>query len=159
MRYSAMLGVGAIVITFLLGAAALAQSGTSVNVCGVMTEYRAPTQTQPGTVTVGGEQFAISSDARQNVSPAARTGTDVCLTGTWVMSQTVGRNLIEVTIVPRSATATATALPTLQTTPQSLPSTTASPASNGSGTLALLAIAGVAALAGASTLLLRTRRS
>ncbi len=87
-----------------------AQSGTPVNVCGTLTAYRAAAAPLPGEVVVAGERFAISTDAaRQNVHPAARAGTDVCLTGTWVMSQTVGRNLIDMTLAPRSAQMPSTA--------------------------------------------------
>lgn len=92
-----------------------AQTGTPVNVCGTLTAHRAAVAPFPGELVVAGERFAISTDARQNVHPAARVGADVCLTGTWVMSQTAGRNLIDMTLAPRSAqmpsTTTTTATP------------------------------------------------
>lgn len=77
-------------------------SGTPVNICGRLTELTRPTQIATGFITVAGERFAISSGARQNISPAATVGSDVCLTGSWLMSQTVGRNLSDLTVVPRA---------------------------------------------------------
>lgn len=123
---------------------ASAQSRTQVNICGTLTDYRAPTQTQPGLVTVGSERFAISSDARQNVSSSLRVGTDACLVGTWVMSQTVGRNLVELTLGPR-----ATAAPTAPTSAQptrTLPSTGADPSSSPGGFGPGVAVLGVLAV-------------
>ena len=126
-------------LTAFAGFAAAETGGTPVNVCGRMTEYRAPTQTQPGSITVAGEQFAISSDAKQNVSSSATVGSDVCLTGTWFASQTVGRNLTELTVTPRTAT------PTGASGPVSLPSTTTAPSAAASdtqtGALLVLALA------------------
>jgi hypothetical protein len=107
--------VSVVVILVLLvcptvaGTAAAETGGTPVHVCGRMTEYRAPTTTQPGAITVAGEQFAISSDARQNVTSDATVGSDVCLAGKWFPSQTVGRNLTELTVAPRVATPEAAA--------------------------------------------------
>jgi hypothetical protein len=119
------IGVLSIAVLFtaaaFAGIAAAETGGTPVNICGRMTEYRAPTQTQPGSITVAGEQFAISSDARQNVSPNATVGSDVCMTGTWFPSQTVGRNLTELTVVPRSATCTGSVGPGIAP-PSSVPS-------------------------------------
>src|SRR5687767_6559996 len=119
--------IGVLLIAVLVTAAAFAgiaaaeTGGTPVHICGTMTEYRAPTQTQPGSITVAGEQFAISSDARQNVSPNATVGSDVCMTGTWFPSQTVGRNLTELTVVPRSATCNGSVGPGIAP-PSSVPS-------------------------------------
>src|SRR2546430_9147760 len=99
----------------VLGLALLVLAGSpaaadSVNVCGALAEYRAPTSTVPGSITVGSEQFAISTDAKQDTAPGTTTvGAQVCLTGTWVMSQTVGRNLTDFQL--RAATATGTARP------------------------------------------------
>src|SRR5687768_1109359 len=94
--------IALIACVLALASTAAAQTRTPVNVCGTMSVYQPTTATSSGHITVAGEQFSISTDARQNISPDARVGTDVCLTGAWVMSQTSGRNLIEVTIVTRS---------------------------------------------------------
>lgn len=112
--------IASLVALATLGTAALALAD-SVNVCGPLREYRAATATAPGTLTVGTEQFAISSDAKANVASGATTvGTNVCLAGTWQPSQTVGRNLTDFSLTVQSTTTTA---PTSST----LPSTSTSP--------------------------------
>ena len=139
-----------------LASTAAAQTGTPVNVCGTMTAYRPATSIAPGQITVGGEQLAIDSNARQNISPDARVGSEVCLTGAWIMSQTVGRTLVEVTVVPRSQTA-APRSPT-PATPSQLPSTSAAPATPQRDPLPLVVLLSVAGLA-ALLILLRMRRA
>lgn len=134
-------GIGsALALTLALSSSAAAETAS---VCGPLREYRAPTATAPGSITVGSEQFAISSTAQQNIASGTTTpGTNVCLRGTWVMSQTVGRNLTEFTLtlqqaVSPSPAATTAPLPSIGT------------ASNGTSDLPLLAAiaAGLSALA------------
>lgn len=140
-----------------LGTTSVAQTRTPVNVCGTMTVYQPRTATSSGHITVAGEQFSISTDAQQNISPDARVGSDVCLTGAWVMSQTSGRNLIEITVVPRSPTTSAPGTST-PSTPSTLPATSAAPATTQSDPLPLVAILAVAGLA-ALLVVLRIRRT
>jgi hypothetical protein len=96
--------VTVLLFAILLALASAVQStlalADSVNLCGALREFRAPTATLPGSVTVGSDQFAISPAATQNVGSGATTaGTNVCLTGTWQMSETVGRNLSDFALV------------------------------------------------------------
>ena len=116
--------VASLVTLTTLGTSAIALAD-SVNVCGPLREYRAATATAPGSVTVGAEQFAISSDAKANVASGATTvGTNVCLTGTWQASQTVGRNLTDFTLTVQTAATTAptsSALPSTGTIPTAGP--------------------------------------
>ena len=104
--------IALIACAFALAGTAAAQTRTPVNVCGTLTVYQPTAATSSGHITVAGEQFSISTDAGQNISPDAKVGTDVCLTGAWVMSQTSGRNLIEVTVVLRSPRTSAPGTPT-----------------------------------------------
>lgn len=85
----------------LMSSSAVAQTaGTPVAVCGTLTDYRAPQSNSVGSVIVSAEQFFISTDARPNVSPDAKAGTEVCLEGAWV-PHAVGRSLIELKLTPQ----------------------------------------------------------
>ncbi|MBI2774007.1 MAG: hypothetical protein HYX56_05910 [Chloroflexi bacterium] len=80
--------------------------GTPFSVCGTLSAFRSPTRTEAGSITVAGQDFAISADAIQDVSPAARPESEVCLSGEWVTLEAVGRNLIELSVTPRVAPST-----------------------------------------------------
>lgn len=72
--------------------------GTPVRVCGAMSEYRAATVAAPGAIVVAGERFAISSDALVTIAAGAVVPQRVCLEGTWVRSETVGRLLTQLAV-------------------------------------------------------------
>ena len=130
----------------LLSIALIAQAGVAAaetaNVCGQLREYRPPTATAPGSVTVSAEQFAIASNAKQTTAAGATwVGAKVCLVGTWQASQTVGRELSDFSLTVASSQA-----------PAALPSTSTGPASP-VPLAALLAAAALAVVGG-----LRVRR-
>lgn len=107
----ALLGL-ALVIGSLVAQGSVARA-ESASVCGTLKEYRPFTPTAPGSITVGAEQYAIATGATQSLSAGTTTvGTNVCLTGTWQPSQTVGRELSAFTLTLA-----------VSQTPGSLPST------------------------------------
>jgi len=103
--------VAGLALALMLGASTSAEAQTATNVCGMLVEYRAPTATMPGSITVGPEQFAIDSRATIDMSSDTRIGSLVCLTGTWQRSQTVGRVLTDLRVRSREASAVPTSTP------------------------------------------------
>lgn len=113
-------------ITLLLVLPGTAHAQTATRVCGTMSEYRAPTASMPGSITVDPEKFSIDSRATIDVGADVRVGSAVCMTGTWIMSQTVGRTLTElqVRVQVASATPSGTQAPsTAGSAPSTLPAT------------------------------------
>lgn len=158
-RHLSFLGL---IVTLLVGASTAAAAQTAANVCGTMTEYRAPSATLPGSITVGPEQFAIDSRATIDMSGDARLGSAVCLTGTWQMSQTIGRVLTELRVRPQVAPVVPTAVPTTAVTvPSTLPATRTDVPAQLDDSSSLLAGMGAAAvlLIGVAALLRRGART
>jgi hypothetical protein len=132
-------------------------SAESANVCGTLNELRMPTTNVAGSVVVGAERFAIATNARRTMDPAAKVGTQVCLTGTWIGSQTVGRELSDFTLAPQRL---ATAAPTTGASVGTLPSTTTtsnSAAPDQTVAVLLIALLVILALGGVGFALSRLR--
>lgn len=66
--------------------------------CGSLTEFRLPTATELGSITVAGERYSIPLHAELDVSARAIVGNEVCALGAWVMSERDGRSLVRLRI-------------------------------------------------------------
>lgn len=112
----------AIVLT-LLALLALAQPVAAVDPgpvhqCGTFVSYRPADATRPGELVIGSTTFATSSGNptpfRQVIAPGATTGSQICLDGTVVASQTTANLLTDFTVAP-APTTTTTASPAAST--------------------------------------------
>jgi len=67
-----------------------------VQVCGPLTRFDEPGGSIPGRLVVGPHEFTFSREATRN-TPAGTTtlGASVCLTGRWLYTQPVGRELLD----------------------------------------------------------------
>jgi hypothetical protein len=67
-----------------------------VQVCGPLTRFDEPSASAPGRLVVGTQEFTFSREATRN-TPAGTTtlGASVCLTGRWLYTQPVGRELLD----------------------------------------------------------------
>ncbi len=67
-----------------------------VQVCGPLTRFDEPGGSIPGRLVVGPHEFTFGRDATRN-TPAGTTtlGASVCLTGRWMYTQPVGRELLD----------------------------------------------------------------
>jgi len=137
---------GFLLVTFPAAAA-------DINVCGTLRTLRLPTPTNnEGEATVGDKLWRLSgTPGPNNISPQATVGSNVCLTGELVVSQTVPDLLIRWSLVPdtgQSPMPVGTTAPGVSAPASTLPSTVAtSPQPADSLPLALAAALVVAAMA------------
>ena len=124
--------IGTLLALTALGQPALAVDPGPVHQCGTFVSYRAADSVQSGQLVIGSTTYATSSGNptpfRQVIAPGALTGSQVCLDGTVVASQTTANLLTDFTVSPAPA---ASALPTVAPAPSEvasvLPSTSAQP--------------------------------
>ena len=162
--------IGTLFALLALGQAALAVDPGPVHQCGTFVSYRAADSVQSGQLVIGSTTYATSSGNptpfRQVIAPGATTGSQVCLDGTVVASQTTANLLTDFTVSPAPA---ASALPTAAPTsvapatpsvaPSVLPSASAQPQTGTVGVGFIWLLVAIAAVALIGFLFARSRRT
>jgi LPXTG-motif cell wall-anchored protein len=149
----------------LLGVLTVAQAAAAldpgpVHQCGTFVSYRAADATRGGELVIGSTTYATSSGNPtpfgQVIAPGATVGSQVCLDGTVVASQTTANLLTDFTVSPAPVASPATSAAPASS---SLPSTSAQPQTGAVDATYVWLLAALAVLIVVGALIARNRRT